>query len=154
MLKYTDYDIVFQEIPNEVTLAINLSNCPNRCKGCHSPQLMQDIGEHLNENVILGLLDKYGTSITCVCFMGGDASPYEVEKLATFIKNTTQGKIKTGWYSGKEKLVDNCNLNSFNFIKIGGYKEHLGGLNKKTTNQRLYKINNAELEDITVLMQR
>ena len=49
MLKYTDYDIVFQEIPDEVTLAINLSNCPNRCKGCHSPYLQQNVGEALTE---------------------------------------------------------------------------------------------------------
>ena len=37
MLKYAGYDIVFQEIPDEVTLAISLTNCPNRCPGCHSP---------------------------------------------------------------------------------------------------------------------
>ena len=30
MLKYVDTDIVFQEFPDEVTLAINLSNCPCR----------------------------------------------------------------------------------------------------------------------------
>ena len=29
MLKYANYDIVFQEVPDEVTLAINISNCPN-----------------------------------------------------------------------------------------------------------------------------
>ena len=28
MLKYTNHDIVFQEFPDEVTLAINLSLCP------------------------------------------------------------------------------------------------------------------------------
>ena len=49
MLRYVDYDIVFQEIPDEVTLAINLSNCPNRCKGCHSPHLLENVGESLTE---------------------------------------------------------------------------------------------------------
>ena len=47
MLKYTNTDIVFQEIPDEVTLAVNLSGCPCRCPGCHSPQLWGDIGEPL-----------------------------------------------------------------------------------------------------------
>ena len=28
MLKYVNHDIVFQEFPDEVTLAINLSGCP------------------------------------------------------------------------------------------------------------------------------
>ena len=62
MLKYTDYDIVFQEIPDEVTLAINLSNCPNRCKGCHSPYLQQNVGEALTEENLSVLLQKYGIS--------------------------------------------------------------------------------------------
>ncbi len=154
MLKYTDYDIVFQEIPDEVTLAINLSNCPHNCKGCHSPQLMQDIGEHLNQKAISGLLDKYGKMITCVCFMGGDASPCEVERLAAFVQEISQGRLKTGWYSGREKLVDGCKVENFNFIKLGPYKERLGGLNSKTTNQRLFRINGTDFEDITFLMQR
>ncbi len=153
MLKYTDYDIVFQEIPDEVTLAVNISNCPNRCKGCHSPQLMQDIGECLSERVLSELLHKYGQSITCVCFMGGDNAPYEVDRLAAFIKNTSQGKIKTAWYSGKDRLSENCKPENFNFIKLGSYIEHLGGLDAKKTNQRLYKVNKTELQDITFLMQ-
>ena len=47
MLKYLTYDIVFQEFPDEVTLAVNLSLCPNKCPGCHSSILMGDIGELL-----------------------------------------------------------------------------------------------------------
>ncbi len=154
MLKYTDYDIVFLEIPNELTLAINLSNCPHRCKGCHSPQLMQDVGSELNESVISDLLSKYGDAITCVCFMGGDASPCTVEYLAYFVKQTTKNRVKTAWYSGLDKLAENCKINNFNFIKIGPYKEKLGGLNSKTTNQRLYKVENSSLVDITYMMQK
>ena len=77
MLRYTDYDIVFQEIPDEVTLAINISNCPNRCKGCHSAYLMEDVGDLLTEESLSALLQKYGSAATCVCFMGGDAEPME-----------------------------------------------------------------------------
>lgn len=31
MLKYVNTGIVFQEIPDETTLAINISNCPCAC---------------------------------------------------------------------------------------------------------------------------
>lgn len=41
MLKYVNTDIVFQEFPDEVTLAINLSNCPCHCPGCHSSYLWE-----------------------------------------------------------------------------------------------------------------
>jgi len=39
MLKYTTAQVVFSEIPDEITLAINLSNCPIHCPNCHSKEL-------------------------------------------------------------------------------------------------------------------
>ena len=39
MLKYANFDVVFQEVPDEVTLAINITNCPNQCPGCHSKNI-------------------------------------------------------------------------------------------------------------------
>ena len=109
MLKYADYDIVFQEIPNEVTLAINISNCPNRCVGCHSPYLMEDVGEELNETSLDALIEKYGKDVTCVCFMGGDADHKSVVTLAHYIKEKYQ-PLKVGWYSGKPNLPESFPL--------------------------------------------
>ncbi len=149
MLRFHNYDIVFQEVPGEVALAINISNCPNGCKGCHSPYLMEDKGETLNENVLNELLEKYGNAITCICFMGGDSNPQEVERLSVFLHETTNNRIKTAWYSGKQHLPENCALQYFNFIKLGPYIEHLGGLDCASTNQRFYRIKNEIMEDIT-----
>ena len=149
MLKYADYDIVFGEIPDEVTLAINLSNCPNRCHGCHSPWLLEDIGSELNEEALESLINKYGDDITCVCFMGGDNDPKSVELLAKYL-HETHPQLKVGWYSGKEAFAEGIDLVQFQFIKIGGYKENLGSLKSKTTNQRLYRINSdGSKEDLT-----
>lgn len=114
MLRYTDYDIVFQEIPDEVTLAINISNCPNRCKGCHSAYLMEDVGDLLTEESLSALLQKYGSAATCVCFMGGDAEPMEVERLARFISSGQAfPAVKVGWYSGKEELPERLDTRYF-----------------------------------------
>ena len=71
MLKFADYDIVFQEVPDETTLALNLSNCPHRCEGCHSPQLREDIGTPLTPKSLDSLLARY-PYVTCVGLMGGD----------------------------------------------------------------------------------
>ena len=49
MLKYVNHDIVFQEFPDEVPLAINLSLCPNGCPGCHSAYLQGNVGDELTE---------------------------------------------------------------------------------------------------------
>ena len=157
-MKYISYDIVFQEIPGEVTLAINISNCPNRCTGCHSPYLMDDTGEILDENVLAGLLEKYGNAVTCICFMGGDSSPEEVLNLAQFVRQHTittavetqriVSPHKTAWYSGSSRLYKNAQY-CFDYIKLGKYVEVLGGLNSPTTNQRLYRIENETMIDIT-----
>lgn len=153
MLRYINYDIVFQEIPGEVTLAINISNCPNHCKGCHSPYLWEDRGNLLDQDALIELLKKYGNSITCICFMGGDSNPSEIERLATFVKKYTRGNIKTGWYSGKNTLPPGYVFHAFDYIKLGAYVEKLGGLKSLTTNQRFYKIEQDKMIDITHLFQ-
>jgi anaerobic ribonucleoside-triphosphate reductase activating protein len=149
MLKFHSFDIVFQEIPGEVTLAVNISNCPNRCAGCHSPHLQEDIGETLDENHISALIEQYGSAITCFCFMGGDAEPHEVCRLAGFIKKQNN-HIKTAWYSGRAVLPADFSLSQFDYIKLGAYVERLGGLNTPTTNQRFYRIENRKMIDETV----
>ncbi len=145
MLKYYNYDIVFQEVPDEVTLAVNLSNCPNRCQGCHSPHLREDIGTVLDETEIGKLIAQYDKCITCFCFMGGDADKQEVERLARYIRD--HFSLKTAWYSGRNKLPEDTM--SFDYIKLGPYMPEFGGLKSQQTNQRLYRNSNGTYIDIT-----
>lgn len=150
MLKVYNYEIVFQEVPNEVTLAFNITGCPHRCMGCHSPFLREDIGVPL-KNVLPEILEKYKNYITCVCFMGGDQNHKEICEVCDIVK---EYNIKTCMYSGDEN-IDKELLKHLNFYKIGGYKQELGGLSCKETNQRFYKINeNEELEDITYVFRQ
>lgn len=148
MLKYVNHDIVFQEYPDEVTLAINLSLCPNFCPGCHSPQLSQDIGEELTEERLLSLLSDYEEEITCVGLMGGDNDTREVERLFGIVKQKFP-RLHTGWYSGRQELPEGIHLDVFDYVKVGPYLEDCGPLKSRTTNQRLYRVHGYELEDIT-----
>ncbi len=153
MLKYYNYDIVFQEIPNEVTLAVNITNCPNHCKGCHSPYLQKNIGEKLDEEFIDSIMDKYASAITCFCFMGGDIAPYRVAELADYVQKQYP-KIKTAWYSGCPNLPNGFDKKSFHFIKLGGYIEKSGTLKSETSNQHLYEIQpDGFMKDITYLFK-
>lgn len=148
-MKYVNTGVVFQEIPDEVTLSINISNCPCHCMGCHSEYLWDDIGVPLNIMSLEYLMDQYADDITCVCFMGGDADPAGVNELAKHIRQFYPN-VKTGWYSGRPELSEDIDVKCFNYIKIGPYVENLGGLDKETTNQRLYKIErDGEMTDIT-----
>lgn len=151
MIKFVDYDIVFQEIPNEVTLAINLSQCPNNCEGCHSPFLKTDIGDELNESALSDLLMRYADDVTCVAFMGGDGDLFSLVRLATFVKSQ-YGQLKIAWYTGREQLPKDVSFKDFDYIKVGPYKREFGPLNKRTTNQRLYKMRDGKIsDDVTYL---
>lgn len=154
MLKYIETKVTFSEIPDEITLCINLTGCKNACLGCHSPYLAEDTGEELNEASLKTLIES-NNGISCISFMGGDAEPAKIQQLARFI-TIEFPYLKTAWYSGKEVLpfiIEN-NLHDFDFIKLGPYKEDCGPLNKRTTNQRFYKVLHSkhhenELIDIT-----
>ncbi len=148
MLKLSSYDIVFAEIPGEVTLALNLSGCPNGCEGCHSPHLREDTGEPLDGVLLEGLLDTYGDSVTCVAFMGGDGDPAEVERLARYVHGRG---LKTAWYSGRERMPS---PDVFDYVKLGPYVASRGGLDNPATNQRLYRIVDGRAEDITESMHK
>ncbi|GHU99610.1 hypothetical protein FACS1894159_03920 [Bacteroidia bacterium] len=154
MLRLADYDIVFQEVPGEVSLALNISGCPNRCPGCHSPHLQRQVGEPLDEATLGGLVDRYGGAVTCVCFMGGDAAPAEVARLAAFVRETTSQRLKTAWYSGRDRLPDGFALSWFDHVKLGPFIAALGGLDSPTTNQRFYRATDDGLVDITELFRR
>lgn len=137
-LKYVDVAVTFAEIPDETTLAINISNCPCHCEGCHSSYLANDIGTVLTESELEKLI-KDNDGITCVCFMGGDADPERINRLAEFVREEFPG-LKIGWYSGRPELSHDIRKINFDYLKIGPYIPALGPLNKRTTNQRLYLI--------------
>jgi anaerobic ribonucleoside-triphosphate reductase activating protein len=136
MLKYVDTKVVFQEVPDEITLAINISGCPCHCEGCHSAYLAEDIGKPLNWDSLNALIYT-NTGITCVSFMGGDAEPETIDKLAYEVKRIG---LKTAWYSGRQELSKKIHLWDFDYIKLGPYNKDLGPLNSRTTNQVFYKV--------------
>ena len=139
MLKCYSYDIVCQEIPDEITLAVNISCCPNRCPGCHSPWLWEDIGEPLTEELLSGLMDRYAAAITCFCFMGGDADPAQIMRLSGLIRQKWP-QVKTAWYSGRKTLPENFDPVVLDYLKLGPYIAEAGGLKSPKTNQKLYRL--------------
>lgn len=149
MHKYTEAEITFSEVPEEISLCINISNCPCHCKGCHSPHLAEDIGEKLTLEKLTQLIEG-NKGISCVAFMGGDSNPSCIHSLAVYIRNTYP-KLKIAWYSGREELpnIIKSNLQSFDYIKTGPYREEFGPLNNPGTNQRFFKVDNGDLIDLT-----
>ena len=154
MIRYHNFDIVFAEIPDETTLAINLTGCPNRCPGCHSPHLCGNSGRVLDEEELAALLRVYGRTVTCVCFMGGDADPEGVARRAEFVRREWPG-LRTGWYSGRAQLPAGIPIPVVDYVKLGPWIEACGPLTSPTTNQRLYRVgSDGSMEDITGRFRR
>lgn len=155
-IKYVDTAVTFSEIPDEISLCINISNCPHRCGNCHSSYLQKDVGNELTPEVLDKLIDN-NKGITCVCFMGEGGRLFDIAYLSSLVH--LKHNLKTAWYTGLDFHLDNmakcverpiaC---EFDYVKTGPYIESLGPLNKKTTNQRMYKRiseHPVQFEDIT-----
>lgn len=141
-MKYVDTMVVFREVPDEITLAINISGCPVKCPGCHSGYLARDIGFPLDEESLEALI-KGHPGISCVSFMGGDADPSYVRRLALWVKDNFRG-MKTSWYSGRDLHHARPVLDALDFVKVGPYIDEFGPLDSPVTNQRFYSITHAE----------
>lgn len=142
MIKYVpeDTQVVFNEVPDEIALAINISNCQCRCVGCHSPYLREDVGKELTEKVLDELI-KSNAGITCVALMGEGNDKERMKELILYLKKNYDLKIAV--YSGRTD-VDDCQFyfDYLDYLKIGPYIEEFGPLNKETTNQRFYEVRN------------
>jgi anaerobic ribonucleoside-triphosphate reductase activating protein len=140
--------VVLEEIPDRVSLAVDISCCRGNCVGCHSPFLKLDIGEELTTEVIDKLVaDNFG--VNCFLFLGEGQDPSALLALAAHVR--AKG-LAVALYSGREEVEPEF-WEAFDYLKIGPYRPECGPLNKPTTNQRLYKLKDGVREDITFRLQ-
>lgn len=144
-LFFSHPQIVLQEVPDEISLAISISGCKNQCKDCHSSFTWQDnYGEVLSNEKLISLLSK-NENITCVLFYGGEWNEKRLLELfdIVLIKN-----LKICLYTGLEfdKISDRIK-DKIHYLKVGSYIKERGGLSSSDTNQRMY--NMKEKKDIT-----
>lgn len=142
-LKYLGYSIALQEVPNEISLVINVSGCPHKCEGCHSQYLWEYEGNYIAYD-FNNILNFYGGMITCVCFMGGEQN---VDELESYLKYVEEYGLKTCLYSGCDSIEEISELLPYlDWVKIGRYEESLRtdnnvqyGIKLATSNQKIYK---------------
>ena len=146
MIKYVREmtSVVLEEIPDRVSLAVDISNCRGNCQGCHSPFLRQDIGEPLTPAVIDALVaDNFG--VNCFLFLGEGRDPDALLALAAHVRSMG---LQVALYSGREE-VEPAFWKTFDYLKLGPYKPECGPLNNPGTNQRLYRMVDGVPQDIT-----
>lgn len=127
-----NYDVVFQEVPGHISLALYVCGCPLKCPGCHSPELWTEKGGFmLTPELFSSLLDRYQNKADCILFMGGE---WHQKELIVFFKEARQRHFKTALYTGQENVP--AEIESLvHFLKTGPWRADLGGLSSPTTNQ-------------------
>lgn len=135
-MRYTNTQITFQEVPGLVTRCFSIANCGGKCKGCHSPELRKkNIGEELTIEVLDKYLKEDSHKVDCYVFLGDGKEP---NLMYVFLEYCKKHNMKTCIYLGHMKVFSPY-LEIADYIKVGCYREDLGGLDSPTTNQRMFK---------------
>lgn len=138
-MKIYKFDILFQEVPNHISLGFYACGCRLRCPGCHSPELWSEHnGFTLSEELFKSLLLKYAHKISCIVFLGGEWHP---EELIEFLSLAQQAGLKTALYTGLND-VPQAIKDHLDYLKVGPWIQSLGGLTSAETNQVFWDVKN------------
>lgn len=141
-MRFYKYDIVFQEVPDEISICFTITGCKLRCPGCHSAHLWKDTnGEILTDEVFQSILSKYKNLASCVLFMGGE---WDENRLIELLQYAKSQNFATCLYTGEED-VSNEIKSELTYLKTGRWTSELGGLKSKTTNQKFIRINDNQI---------
>lgn len=137
MIKYVPEltDVVLEEIPDRVSLAVEIPNCQGTCPGCHSSFLRLDIGKELTHQAADRLVDE-NFGINCFLLLGEGNDRKALLSLAAHLRERFP-RLELALYSGRKEVEQDI-YDAFDFVKVGPYVSELGPLNSPTTNQRLY----------------
>lgn len=143
-MRYSDVQVVFKEIPNEISLAIQVTDCLYNSIDCHPANSSTlDAGEELSFYKLNRLIQQSIGHITCVLFLGGES---EHDSLVARLKLIHSYGLKTALYSNLElNQISEELLNHLDYLKYGRYNKDLGALNSPLTNQRLINIKSKEI---------
>lgn len=132
-MRFSREEIVWQEVPGEVSLAFTISGCPLACRGCHSADTWApEQGSLLSPAYLQQRLQQYRGLITCVLFMGGEWQP---DLLRERLQQVREAGLHTCLYTGLED-VSPALKSLLTYLKTGPWRPELGGLDSPHTNQR------------------
>lgn len=135
-MRYYTKDVVFQEVPNEISLSYSICGCPLNCDGCSwkSGLTVNSEEKELTDIEFEIDLKKYKGLVSCVLFLGGE---WEKDSLLDKLNIALKYGYKTCLYTGLElENIDKNILSKLDYIKTGRYIKELGGLNNPNTNQK------------------
>jgi anaerobic ribonucleoside-triphosphate reductase activating protein len=137
--------VLFQEVPDHISLCFTITGCPVRCKGCHSKDTWPSTaGTHLSDERFNRYLTQYSQYVSCVLFFGGE---WCLEALCSKLKKARESGMSTCLYTGLNDVPDTLK-SLLTYIKTGPYIRTLGGLENPNTNQRFIELANGQVLNI------
>lgn len=141
-MRYAFTDVVFQEVPDEISLLFFICGCPHRCPGCHSASLWrEEQGLELSADVYCAWLDRYQGLVSCILFFGGEWWPDELIQL---LKLAQSRGFKTCLYTGLNAVSPELQQH-LNYLKTGPWMARLGGLDQPGSNQKFISLDTGEV---------
>lgn len=141
MLYFSAEQVVFQEVPGEVSLAFTISGCSIGCKGCHSTDSWSPTaGQPLTDAYFHQRLQDYQGLISCVLFLGGEWKPAALIAHLAVARNY---HLHTCLYTGLDEVSAELKAH-LTYLKTGRWEPERGGLNSLTTNQRFVDLRTHE----------
>lgn len=133
--------VVLEEVPDKISLAVDITNCQGRCPGCHTPFLRMDAGEELTPEKLDALIeDNFG--VNCFLFLGEGNDPDALLALVRHL-NLKYPSLETALYSGLPQCEPRF-WDAFDYIKTGPFIQEKGPINNRDTNQRMYRMKRGE----------
>jgi anaerobic ribonucleoside-triphosphate reductase activating protein len=140
-MRFYKKDVVFQEVPGEISLSYFICGCPLKCPGCHSSFTWNEhAGTKLTPDVFISDIKNYQGFLSCVLFMGGE---WHEQELLKYLGIANKYGLKTCLYTGLESVSSEL-MHACTFLKTGPWISHLGGLDAPSTNQRFIQTDTGE----------
>lgn len=138
-MRYAIARTVFQEVPDEVSVAFLVTGCPMGCRGCHSSDAWNGArGRELDEAAIDGWIERSRGLLSCVLFLGGEWDPAGLKRM---LDHARSRGLKTCLYTGLElEQIDPELAARLDFLKVGPWVADLGGLGSPRTNQKFIEM--------------
>lgn len=134
--------ITLNEVPDKIAYFIELGSCTQRCKGCHSEELWEEVKSPMSlEDVLRGAEKAIESGANAIVLMGGTCNKMSTPDLLKVLDGLSE-IAPTCLYSGLDDEETNTYIaehSGITWLKTGSYKEELGGLSSPTTNQRFYR---------------
>lgn len=140
-----NWGVTMTEIPDHVALFVNVGQCECHCKGCHSSYLWDtEECERMTPGQLFDVIGSYKDLIDTVVFMGGNRNCMDFEEFAEeVLKPVKELGYHVGIYLGAWDATDLFIAAQYcRYVKVGLYRENLGGLESPTTNQIFMEIQN------------